>query len=81
MAEILMQQMAQHSNIAVWGYTGGPSGSTNYAVYGSIAGFSGGNDFAGYFNGRTYVSSSLVVGTSETPSNASVTINSAGLCW
>ena len=37
---------------------------------------SAGNDFAGYFSGRTYVSSSLVVGTSETPSNASVTINS-----
>jgi len=64
------------SNIAVWGYTGGPSGSTNYAVYGSIAGFSGGNDFAGYFNGRTYISSSLVIGTSEIASNASVTINS-----
>jgi hypothetical protein len=64
------------SNIAVWGYTGGPGGSTNYAVYGSIAGFSTGNDFAGYFKGRTYVSSSLVIGTSETPSNASVTINS-----
>ena len=64
------------SNIAVWGYTGGPSGSTNYAVYGSIAGFSAGNDFAGYFNGRTYVSTSLVIGTSETPSNASVTIHS-----
>jgi len=64
------------SNIAVWGNAGGPGGSTNYAVYGSIAGFSSGNDFAGYFAGRTYVSTSLVVGTSETPSNASVTIHS-----
>jgi hypothetical protein len=64
------------ANIAVWGYIGGPTGSKNYAVYGSIAGFSGGDDFAGYFDGRTYVSTSLVVGTSETPSNASITIKS-----
>ena len=67
---------AATSNIAVWGYAGGPTGSTNYAVYGSLAGFSAGNDFAGYFDGRTYVSTSLVVGTSETPSNASLTVRS-----
>jgi hypothetical protein len=64
------------ANIAVWGYTGGPTGSKNYAVYGSIASFSAGNDFAGYFAGRTYVSTSLVIGTSETASNSSVTIHS-----
>jgi hypothetical protein len=54
------------SNIGVWGYAGGPTGSTNYAVYGSIASFSAGNDFAGYFAGKTYVRASLTVGTSET---------------
>ena len=66
------------SNIGVWGSIGGPGGSKNYAIYGSIAGSSTGNDFAGYFSGRTYVSTTLVVGTLETPANASVTINSPG---
>ena len=65
-----------NSNIAVWGAIGGPVGSKNYAVYGSVAGGSGGNDFAGYFAGKTYVSTTLVVGSSETPANASITINS-----
>jgi hypothetical protein len=54
------------SNIAVWGYAGGPSGSTNYAVYGSLGSFSAGNDWAGYFAGRTYVRNELVVGATET---------------
>lgn len=48
------------SNIAVSGYAGGPTGSTNYAVYGHIAGFSAGKDFAGYFDGRAYASTLLV---------------------
>ena len=64
------------SNIGVWGNIGGPSGSKNYAIYGSVAGSSAGNDFAGYFSGTTYVSTSLVIGTSETPSNASLTVRS-----
>ncbi len=64
------------SNIGVWGYAGGPSGSTNYAVYGSITGFSAGRDYAGYFAGKTYVKNELIVGTSETPYSASISINS-----
>lgn len=64
------------SNIGVWGYTGGPTGSTNYAVYGSVAGFSNGNDYAGYFAGRTYVQKEFIAGTSDVPANASVTVRS-----
>jgi len=49
-----------NSNIAVWGRTGGPSGSKNYAVYGSIAGFSAGNDFAGYFSGNLHYTGNVI---------------------
>ncbi len=67
---------AATSNIAVWGYTGGPSGSRNYAVYGSIASFSAGNDYAGYFNGRTYANS-LLVGSDAAVSSSGIEVHTS----